>query len=447
MQKVLVLTQATISACIDSYKAHNSFDVYELRVDCLSKRIYYKIEHFLRLLEAPVIITLRSQNQGGHFKGDYKSEILRLAQLAPAYIDVEQQYGHELIKEIKTKFPAVKIIQSCHLPDTPQQIILNKYPESDLYKLVTIAKSSLDALRVMHLARSNPDMIIHAAGDDGVVSRIFGLILQQPLIFIGGAPEASISDMLCLYKINRIESDTKILALLGNPISHSIGREFHNQHLGKMAVYVNMPLFESELKEFFNLIQGLPFYGFSITMPLKQAIKSFIDSRLAAINTLCYRAGVWKAYNTDGLGAFAAIGELSGPVLLIGAGGSAAGLAAVLKQRKVDFTLLNRSLAKAEIISPNNSYDYTNFNTFPHKTFQIVINATPNCPENLAFISEMIRPFVNKSTRYIGLDYQNSIEPNLDVQKISAQVMFYEQAELQLRLFQTAIAEDSCSLL
>lgn len=446
MQKVLVLTQTTIAECRATYLANDAYDAYEIRIDLLAECDYQELASFVNIIAAPVILTLRTKSEGGAFEGDYKAKILHIAKLNPEYLDIEQQFGHDFIREVKTKFPSIKIIQSNHLADTPDFIDVSKCPEADLCKIVTNANSSLDALRVMHWQKANPGIILHAAGECGVVTRIFALILQQPLIFIGGSVEARVSEMLGVYKIDRILPDTKLLALLGNPIKHSLGRQYHNERLGHDAVYVNMPLNRSEVADFMHLLTGLPFVGFSITMPLKQAFKDYVRSTLPAINTLCYVEDAWVAHNTDGLGTIAAIGAFEGRVLLIGAGGSAAALAEVFDEHGICFTVLNRTLSKAQMLSANNAYDYDNFQSVQHETFSAVVNATPNNPENMAFISEMIRPFVSESTKYMGLDYSNPIEPNLKVQLIAPQILFFEQAALQLKLFQTTIAEAKCSL-
>lgn len=445
MKKVLVIKQATLNQCQSVIEQNYGFSHFEIRIDALSIYNDSDLKQLLSQQKQPIILTLRTKEHGGSFSGNYQQQITRLAELLPDYLDVEEHVGPGFIQKLKENYPKTKIIQSLHLPNTPKLLKIDKSSNADIFKVITQAQNSLDALRVMHFAKANPEAIIHAAGEAGMVTRLFAVILQQPLIFINGSKESSLEYMQSIYKIEQITPATRLLALIGTPITHSLGRFFHNERLSGEAVYVNIPLESKQLPEFFKLISGLPFSGFSVTMPLKQDILSFVETDLDAVNTLCNHNGEWQAYNTDGFGVIAAVGNIEGNVLLIGAGGSAVAVARVLKQKSANFSVLNRTLSKAKIISEN-AYDFLNFADYKHQKFDLIINATPNSAATLAFISEIIRPYVNSKTKYLGLDYRTPLEPNLDVQIICPKVLFYEQAAIQLKLFKSAIAEGSASL-
>lgn len=434
MNKVLVLAESSLDKCWQYYLKNPEFDVYELRLDLLIDWQLTEVKSFIHKMPKPVILTLRSIQEGGGFAGNYSKSIRELAGLGAKYIDVEQRFGQDLMHELKREYPNLIIIGSRHLDYTPDDFSDLISNVCDINKLITKANSTLDALRLMHYATNNPGIVIHAMGEYGLVSRIYAIIKCQPLIFIGGEPSASKHEMLETYKISRLRPWTKLLGLLGMPISHSKGRSYHNCRLGSEAVYVNLPLSKAELSEFFELVHGLPFIGFSITTPLKQEICNYVRTDLTAINTIVRFKDTWLGYNTDGIGAITALGPIHGRVLLIGAGGSAIAIADQMSQDKIPFVVLNRSISKAKKITAE-YYDYESFNSVSHETFGAVINATPNTPENIRLLTEILANNVNQNTKYLSLDYHNQIQLKLNIIKVSPQKMFECQAHKQLQIF------------
>jgi len=90
----------------------------------------------------------------------------------------------------------------------------------------------------------------------------------------------------------------------------------------------------------------------------------------------------------------------------------------------------------------DSAYDFESFAKSEHEQFAVIINATPNFVEQLALLSLLLQPYVGPGTKYLGLDYRNQLEPNLEVQIICPKILFYEQAAIQLKLF-----EQSASLM
>ena len=135
--------------------------------------------------------------------------------------------------------------------------------------------------------------------------------------------------------------------------------------------------------------------GCNITLPLKRdawqlsADSSTEVSLVQAANTLIYRpASGWFAHNTDGAGMVA---DLTGNhgidledqrILILGAGGAAAGILASLlagKPRRV--VLVNRNLDRAGVLAERfdslASIDVTSWTDLPAMgSFDLVINAT-----------------------------------------------------------------------
>jgi shikimate dehydrogenase len=135
-----------------------------------------------------------------------------------------------------------------------------------------------------------------------------------------------------------ISGETRSLALIGHPVSHSLSPEMHNASFaaeGLDYVYVALDVRPQDLSAAVSGLRALNFRGFNITMPHKRAMLAFLDSvdegaRISgAVNTVAIEDSTLHGYNTDGGGMVMACREagieLSGRrVLLLGAGGAAA---------------------------------------------------------------------------------------------------------------------------
>src|SRR5215207_2428697 len=138
-----------------------------------------------------------------------------------------------------------------------------------------------------------------------------------------------------------ITGKTGLLALVGQPVSHSLSPAMHNAAFvadGLDFVYVCLDVDPDELPTAVRGLEALKFRGFNITMPHKRAMIPLVDeldeeARISgAINTVVIEGSTLRGYNTDGGGMVIACREasieLSGrSVLLLGAGGAAAAIA------------------------------------------------------------------------------------------------------------------------
>lgn len=169
-----------------------------------------------------------------------------------------------------------------------------------------------------------------------------------------------------------INTETKIMAVIGDPIDHSLSPFMHNHIIaenGYNAVYFPFRVQTEEgLKRFLRSAEILNFAGFNITMPHKQNIIPLLDGidseaeAYGAVNTVKIRDGKAYGYNTDVRGLFWALKEngakLSGSrVMVIGAGGVAASLIRGASAARIrSITVLNRTLKKAEQLCEGLNY-------------------------------------------------------------------------------------------
>ena len=134
------------------------------------------------------------------------------------------------------------------------------------------------------------------------------------------------------------------LAVLGQPIKHSISPAMHNAALAEMARqdarfatwrYVRFEIAPDDLPAALKTFHAKRFFGLNLTVPHKVlafAHVARVDPRaqpIGAINTLRWREDGWEGFNTDGYGLAQGLreglrAELTGAdVILLGAGGAA----------------------------------------------------------------------------------------------------------------------------
>lgn len=423
-------------------------------------------------INCPVIFTLRSTTQGGVYQGEEAkrlSELMELGAVNPDYIDFEYTINDGFIKEFHAKYPDVKIIRSYHnFECTPSDLkailstIIN--PDCSYFKLVTMATSSVDNLRMLHFVNESAKtlkIIGHCMGELGVPSRISAPILGSCFQYVSltesEAPAPGILSLqtcVDVYRAKENNPDTKIYAVLGDPIAQSQGHLFHNDYFRKHginAVYVKFKITKEELAAFFENLKGLPFQGFSVTMPLKKDVLKFLNhfeassDKIGAINTLRINGPTISALNTDGIGALEAVEKIKSvngkKVLILGAGGAARAIAFEAKKRgAAAITIINRTLQNCDdIINELNSdcYDFNFAENATEAFFDFAFNTLPANAELSEKLIENIKTFLSAQTVVMDINYHSSQSHLISAAKqcgsqvIDGYEMFVEQALMQ----------------
>ncbi|MCD6530781.1 shikimate dehydrogenase [Candidatus Bathyarchaeota archaeon] len=162
-----------------------------------------------------------------------------------------------------------------------------------------------------------------------------------------------------------ISGRTKVCALIGDPVEHSLSPIMHNaafKHLGLDYVYLAFRVRKEELKDAINGVKALKIYGLNVTKPLKVDILSLLDHldesalKVGAVNTVLRIGDKLIGYNTDGIGALEALREarvsLEGvKAVILGAGGAARAVAFALAPKVKELVILNRTVTKAKSLS------------------------------------------------------------------------------------------------
>ena len=134
-----------------------------------------------------------------------------------------------------------------------------------------------------------------------------------------------------------ITGHTRLTALLGSPVAHSISPQMHNEafrQLGLDYVYLAFDVRPERIKEAFEGLKAIDIQGFNLTMPLKTSIQPYLDeltpaARLTgAVNTVYRKDGRYIGHTTDGTGYMQSVADAGCDIIgkkmtLLGAGGAA----------------------------------------------------------------------------------------------------------------------------
>ena len=134
-----------------------------------------------------------------------------------------------------------------------------------------------------------------------------------------------------------ITGKTRLLAVIGAPIAHSLSPIIQNAALhaaGLDYVYTALPVRADALASAVRGLRDAGIAGFNVTIPFKTEIIPLLDAlsedarRIQAVNTVVVEDGRLVGYNTDVAGFLAGFAErgiaLTGKnAVLIGAGGAA----------------------------------------------------------------------------------------------------------------------------
>lgn len=155
-----------------------------------------------------------------------------------------------------------------------------------------------------------------------------------------------------------IGTGTRICAVIGNPVAHSLSPAIHNaafDFLDLDFIYVACPV--EDVKGALAGMRAIKnFRGMSVTIPHKIEVMKYVDEiavvdrHIGSINTVIHEEGRLVGLGTDGAGAMKALTDngvaVDGKnILMLGAGGAA---------RAIAFTLaMNTGLSELSILDIN----------------------------------------------------------------------------------------------
>lgn len=374
-------------------------DAVEVRVDHLAKLDSDYVSKQLSILRSatdslPIIFTVRTKKQGGHFPDDDFEALEELYDTAlkagVEFIDLELTLPAVLQYKVLNKKGCTKIIGSHHdfagafpWDDAEWE---NRYNQAnsldvDIIKFVGMAKDFADNMaleRFRDAHRSKPLIAINMS-ELGKASRVLNTILTP--ITSELLPNAAAPGQLTLAQINQIYTSMggiipKNFYVIGKPISHSRSPVLHNTGYNILGLPHTFSKFETDSASLIKdkLLDGeANLGGLAVTIPLKLDIMQYMSELteaaklIGAVNTvtpLC--KGSFQGDNTDWLGIRNALvsngvpESLSGVAgLVIGAGGtSRAAVYALHTMGCSEILMINRTTSKLRDLKKNFPEDY-----------------------------------------------------------------------------------------
>ena len=187
------------------------------------------------------------------------------------------------------------------------------------------------------------------------------------------------------------------LALFGSPIQSSLSPRIHQLFAAQFDLEIEFQSIETQVDGFaqaldeFRLAGGI---GCNVTLPLKRVAWQLATASTTAVslaeaaNTLVIQPSGWLAHNTDGIGLLTDLQDNHGVeiarkrLLILGAGGAAAGIFSSLQQAgPADIVVVNRNLERAGTLADRFGTDgqvaVSSWENLPEQgSFDLVINAT-----------------------------------------------------------------------
>jgi shikimate dehydrogenase len=173
-----------------------------------------------------------------------------------------------------------------------------------------------------------------------------------------------------VISVDMISPNTKIIALIGNPVKHSLSPKIQNYLIRKYekdSIYITFEFPQKNLKAAFNGAKKLGFFGLNITMPYKEEVFRLVDETdkasdiIKSVNTVKFdkKEGISIGFNTDVEGFIKSLDDKNfswsgSRCLVIGAGGSAkSSIYGILKKKVQDIYVYNRTKEKVKRIVKN----------------------------------------------------------------------------------------------
>jgi len=189
-----------------------------------------------------------------------------------------------------------------------------------------------------------------------------------------------------------ITGRTKVLAVVGHPVGHSLSPVMHNaaiEALGLNYIYVPFNVHPDHIGEAVGSFRALNIAGVNATIPHKEILVPYLDTvsetalLTGSVNTIVNNDGQLSGHSTDGEGFLRSaedeLGRIAGcKVLVLGAGGASRAVCVALRQAGCDITIVNRTPERANALSEM-------LLGFPSTgTVQVLTSDSPELPETAA---------------------------------------------------------------
>lgn len=236
--------------------------------------------------------------------------------------------------------------------------------------------------------------------------------------------------------------------LIGEKLGHSFSKQIHEQLAS--YTYELIPLTKAE---FHSFMKEKKFHAINVTIPYKQEVIPYLDiiddkaEKIHAVNTIVNKNGVCIGYNTDYDGFAYMLKQhhvdiLNKKVMVLGNGGAAQAIKAVVKDLDCQELILVKSRLSDETIGYEEAYKN-------HADVDIIINTSP-----IGMYPNNDRPIdlarFSKCQYFIDIIYNPlrtacMMQANaLAIQTIGGLEMLVAQAKYAVEYFNEISIEDTC---
>ncbi len=398
-------------------------DAVEVRMDVLDGDPGNLADYLKAYKDRTWIVTCRSAEEGGCFRGDTMERVSRLiaaARATGAYVDFEladwrrSDNIRQKVGLAATDGQARRLILSSHdferRPENLDAVVqemrnVHRAVAKVAYRGAHIV-DSFAALDLMHEHESS--VIAVCMGEEGLWTRVLAKKLNAVASFCSLAADdatapgqTALGEMIGLYHWKNIDRSTKVYGVLGDPIGHSMSPFLFNRWFadaGINAVYLPMRVSANGdgLVRFLDGCMKRPWLdigGFSVTLPHKFAARQWVGEGadhlsqwIGAVNTLVFEDGPPKGHNTDCYAAIASMcdalgcdrSDLAGlTVDVLGAGGAARAIVEGLRECGCQMTVYGRTPPHTKVFVEECGVKAAAWEERVRRRGEVLINCTP----------------------------------------------------------------------
>lgn len=377
----------------------------ELRLDYLANDA--ERARFLDLLRrrrprrARFIATCRRRAGGGLFSGTAARELDWLERARAAgcvWCDLEIETYRQLPQDFRRRCALPRILLSAHdfkrTPplDSLRRSLLRAQPHA--IKIAATARTISDSVRLLHLPSGSNSCVAVAMGEVGLPARVLALahssaLAYAPVAAATAPSQISLRQMKYLYRANQLTPQTRVYAVIGAPISHSLSPLLHNTgFIARKLNSVFLRFLVENLRDFLKAVPDFGIRGISVTLPHKQSIMRHLKdcdplaAQVGAVNTVVVRRdGSLFGTNTDYLGVLRALEKklplARSRIAILGAGGAARAAVFALVRAGAHVSVCARRENAARELARATGAEVLPRRALKSERFDAIINATP----------------------------------------------------------------------
>ena len=437
-------------------------DLFEIRADAFESAPDLPL--IFQNAPKPILWTHRMPEEGGR---DNPRQHCRLEEyrqalgLGARWIDVEWKSG------LARSFPASagNVVLSLHdFEKTPEEIsrLIEQMAETrcGVIKVATQVNRTEDLCRLVEsarqLRRQGRAFVLAGMGEDGSPLRILSSILGSEWTYVAlDAPTARgqlTGADLELYRFHALGPQSRVFAVIGNPIGHSLSPLLHNSAYHEMrfdAVYLAVRV--DDLSAYLRLADSLGISAWSVTLPWKRemAARCVLQDQASrssgVVNTVRRDGDRLLGWNTDWIGFLEPLRRrfpLAGlRACVLGTGGAARTAVAALVSEGAHVLVLGRRLETLQALAADFAIATGSLEDSSGVAGDLIVNATPVGMAPATAATPAPKPLLARFRVAYDLVYTPPATAflraarELGLQAISGWEMFVEQAAAQIQIF------------